>query len=124
MANAPLTAALPQPTTPLVDPQTGYPAPAWWYWFQRIQARTGGSTGGSYGAPVTVNLGDSPYVYTATGNGSVVISGGGVSRLRYAQAGSVWQTVGNFYVPFPVSVGTMLEFTYLRRPQVVFLPGA
>ncbi len=45
MSDSPYTAYVPQPSTPFLDPATGALSTAWWFWFLRMQARTGGGVG-------------------------------------------------------------------------------
>lgn len=118
-----LQADLPAPTTPIVDPQTGLIDQTWWYFFQRLFARTGSGTGGAFGNPGVITLGASPFTYTATVNGNAIVSGGGVARLEIARGNGTFYLTGSNYGAFPLAVGDKLRMTYIGAPQLVFFPG-
>jgi len=119
-----IAVTLPAPSVPFVDPASGMVSRAWWYWFQRIMTRTGGQSGSNYGPPARVPVTGSPFVYSPPSNGMLLLTGGGVSRLRYSQDGSGWFDAGNFYAPLPITVGGSAEVTYVRAPVVTFIPGS
>jgi len=116
-------ANLPHPTTIVSDAEAGRVADVWYQWFLRIFARTGGGTGGNFGPPATIPATGSPVSYTATNNGYVLVTGGGVSRVRYSQDGTTWYASGQFYTAHPVTIGDTVEVTYVRAPVMTFIPA-
>ncbi len=117
-------AYLPQPLSPVVDPGTGLITQTWWFYFQRLYARTGAGTGGDFGSPAIVDVAASPFSYTAPSNGAVLISGGGVKRARITPDGSSYYAIGQFYGAVPLASGWELIVEYVRAPVITFLPGA
>lgn len=121
---ADLSTTLPLPVVQAFDPDTGSFTHPWWYYFQRIYQRTGAASGGSFGPPETVTLGASPFVYTATQNGSVLICGPGMIRVEIQPADGIWYPTGGWYGSCAINAGDSMRFTFIGSPSVTFLPGS
>jgi hypothetical protein len=115
--------SLPQPDVSAIDLETGRFIVAWWYYFQKLFARTGGASGGSFGPPSSVILGPSPFDFIAPNNGFVMVSGGGVKRMQYSTDGAAFFDVGQFYASHPVTLGAALRIDYIGTPIATFFPG-
>lgn len=122
MAVPPANVNLPLPTALPLNPDGTF-THAWWYYFQRMFARTGGGTGGDFGPAAAIELGASPFRFVAPSSGSVLVSGGGITLLRYSIDGTKWFSTGSYYGAFPVAATALLEVTYVRTPIMTFFPG-
>lgn len=69
---------------------------------------------------VTVTVGASPFDYTASQTGTLVISGGTVSSITLTRSGSTvtWPTNA-----VPMTNGDVTEITYSVPPTVNFVPS-
>lgn len=72
-------------------------------------------------APVT--LGASPYEYSAPRRGSVIVSGGTVSLIRFSRDGSTFYNVGATAGMFALNAADRLEVTYSVLPTLTFVPS-
>jgi len=76
------------------------------------------------GATFPITLTASPFIYTNTTGVpiSVVISGGGVSNLRFSRNAAPFISTGSFYGFFPLGVGDLIEVTYTVAPIMTGVP--
>jgi len=61
------------------------------------------------------------YVFTASSNGIIFISGGTVSLVEYGR-GSTFFVAGIASGPISIAAGDKIRFTYLVAPTITFLP--
>lgn len=113
---------IPPPQSRAVDQASGTFSREWWYWFQGIYARSGGSSGGSFGPAESIVLSSSPFTYTASLNGSMLVSGTGVVRCEIIRD-TVSYVTGSWYGAFPLSAGDQFRIRYVGHPTVTFFPG-
>lgn len=98
------------PRVPMVDPKTGMATRQWFLYFQ-----------GSDPAPISpVVVGDSPFTYTPSDVGSVVVTGGTVSLIEIIRKG-IAVNVGVTTGIIPIARGDQLRTTYTVVPTVTFL---
>jgi hypothetical protein len=69
----------------------------------------------------TITVGASPFTYTASGNGTVIVNSGTVSIIAFVRDGTVVGT-GVTAGMFPVSIGDGIRVTYSVAPNVRFVP--
>jgi hypothetical protein len=74
------------------------------------------------GPIVALKLDGSPFSYTASQNGSLSVSGGGVSAISVSRANTS-VPVGTTAGLIPLSQGDTVELTYSAAPTVNFLPS-
>lgn len=98
---------------PMVDPKTGIPTSPWQRFLQHLQDQP----------PAIDNplAGPSPFSYTLSTDGALVISGGTVSLVEYSRARVT------FTLPFvsgiiPASMGDTIVITYTVAPTLWFIP--
>jgi len=72
-------------------------------------------------ASSTITPSVSPYTYTATSSGFVIINGGTVSLIEFARNAS-FIAVGLLAGMFPVGIGDQLRVTYAVVPTMTFIP--
>jgi hypothetical protein len=113
---------IPPPQIRAIDTTSGTFSREWWYWFQGIYSRTGGASGGSFGAAVSIVLTSSPFTYAPTQNGSILVSGPGVVRCEIIRDATSYVT-GSWYGAFPLSIGDQFLIRYVGHPTVTFFPG-
>ena len=70
--------------------------------------------------PSAVTPTGSPFVWTASNPGALVISGGTVSVVEVGR-GAVWVVSGLLGGMIPVSAGDKVRMTYLVAPTVTFI---
>lgn len=70
--------------------------------------------------PQTVTPGASPYVYTATQAGLLIVSAGTVTSIELGRGG-VYGLVGLLAGIVPVSIGDLVRITYVVAPTIKFL---
>jgi 2-keto-4-pentenoate hydratase len=70
----------------------------------------------------TLTPGASPYTYTATADGAVIVNGGTVSLIAFVRAGTVVGT-GETAGMFPVRSGDGIRVTYSVVPTMRFVPN-
>jgi hypothetical protein len=130
------TCRLPAPQAPIVDKETGIVSEAMWQWMLKMWTRAGGNSTGNANAlneytaaqtapGVPITLGPSPFVYTATGPGSILVAGSGMVRLEIT-AGAVlpYYGTGRWYGAFPMNSGAQARLTYTGAvPILTFIPG-
>lgn len=69
-----------------------------------------------------ITLTGSPFSYTATGNGTMVISGNGVASLS-VKRGTNTISVGAHYAPVPLRNGDVLTVNYIGTPVLTWVPN-
>ncbi len=74
------------------------------------------------GAESTVTIGTSPYTYTATQRGFLIVQGGTVSLVQWSRGGVTNHTTGVTQGCFPLSQGDSLIITYTGAPNLTFAP--
>ncbi|CAJ8797178.1 Uncharacterised protein [Burkholderia pseudomallei] len=77
---------------------------------------------GAAGAIAAVTVGASPFAYTATSAGMVVISGGTVSAVTLKRGSPAAISVGETSGVVPVSAGDIVSVTYSAAPTMSFVP--
>lgn len=71
--------------------------------------------------PVTVAA--SPYIYSATKRGSMIVSGGTVSAIAFSRDGTSFYTTGLTAGMFPLNASDQLKVTYTVVPTMTFVPS-
>lgn len=94
--------------------QNGFFSTPWYLFFKQFVTQPG--------AVQTVSLGASPASYTASGPGSVVVSGGTVSGISLKRGG-VTTALGITSGIVPVVNNDVVVMTYSVKPTVSFIPG-
>lgn len=74
------------------------------------------------GAETAITPGVSPYTYSAAVKGSVIVSGGTVSLIRFSRDGTTFYTVGATAGMFTLNAADRLEVTYTVVPTMTFVP--
>lgn len=70
-----------------------------------------------------VTLTGSPYVYSATRRGSVIVNGGTVSNISFSRdGGTTYYTIGTVAGMFLLNASDLLKITYAAPPTVTFVP--
>lgn len=72
-------------------------------------------------ALVNVTVGASPFTYTPTVAGTIVIAGGTVSATVFYRNGTS-VSLGSVVTHFPMSAGDQMAITYSAAPTVTFIP--
>lgn len=72
-------------------------------------------------APVTVMATASPFTYTPTADGLLIVSGGTVTKQEYGR-GAVYTEVGLLNSMLLVLGGDSLRVTYSDLPTMTFIP--
>lgn len=72
--------------------------------------------------PEVVTVGVSPYTYSATGDGVLVIEGGTVSQIDYVRNGTT-VLLGVVAGSVPVLFGDSVIITHAGAPTATFLPS-
>lgn len=70
-----------------------------------------------------VTLTGSPFTYTAPRRGSLIVSGGTVSQIRFSRDGTTFYNVGATAGMFALSAADRLEVTYSVAPTLTFVPS-
>lgn len=71
-------------------------------------------------AASAITVGASPYTYTPTNSGIVVVTGGTVSQLDYGRQGA-FTSLGITAGVIPVKAGDSLRITYTVAPTATFI---
>lgn len=79
-------------------------------------------TGQPTGPASTVRLGISPFNYVASVGGTVIVSGGTVTRIQVSRDGVNFFDTGQITGVFPLSQGDTLTVTYAVLPTMTFMP--
>lgn len=70
-----------------------------------------------------VTLTGSPYVYSATRRGSLIVEGGTVSSVEFSRdGGTTYYDVGTVAGMFTVNASDLIRITYAAAPTVTFVP--
>lgn len=70
-----------------------------------------------------VALTGSPFVYSAPRRGSLIVSGGTVSQIRFSRDASTFYDVGATAGMFSLNAADRLEVTYTGSPTLTFVPS-
>ena len=68
-----------------------------------------------------IAVGTSPFTYTATRKGAVIINGGTVNLVQWARSGPNY-TTGQTQGMFPVAAGDSIIINHTGAPNFVFVP--
>lgn len=90
-------------------------AQAWYNFFALLTAQPG--------PIVSVSATASPFVYTASSNGVLAISGGTVSSISFARARVSGVDVGFTSGLVPMAQGDSVTITYSAAPALSFVPS-
>lgn len=71
-------------------------------------------------SPVTLT--GSPFTYSAPRRGSLIVSGGTVSQIRFSRDGNTFYNTGATSGMFTLSAADRIEITYSVTPTVTFVP--
>lgn len=74
-------------------------------------------------AEVPVTLGASPYTYSASVRGSLIVNGGTVSVVEFSRDGVTFYTTGATAGMFALNAADRLRITYAVAPTVTFVPS-
>lgn len=75
------------------------------------------------GPAASVTVGASPFSYTATQGGSVIVNGGSTTQIAISRDGSNFFITGLTAGMFPLSQGDIIRITYpVAPPTVTALP--
>jgi len=70
-----------------------------------------------------VTLTGSPYIYSASRKGALIVSGGTVSAIAFSRdGGTTYFTVGTVAGMFTLNASDLLKITYTVDPTVTFVP--
>jgi hypothetical protein len=69
-----------------------------------------------------LTLQPSPWTYVASAAGSLLISGGSVTQVKFSRDGANFYVTGATAGLFPLAQGDTLQITYTGTPQVLFVP--
>lgn len=108
----------PGTNAPLLD-ANGNITPIWFRFFLSLWNRTGASQVDR--TPGSVTVGSSPFDYVAKQDGTLFISGGGVSGVTLSRKGQI-APVGSHYAPIPMTAGDTVTLTFSATPTVWFVP--
>lgn len=89
------------------------------YWYRYFQAAEEGQPP-SGELPITVQ--GSPFTFTATKKGFVVISGGTVTSVMFSRTPGTFYLMGTTAGAFPMAQNDMLKVTYTGMPVMTFVP--
>lgn len=70
-----------------------------------------------------VTPGASPYIYSATKRGSMIVEGGTVSAVEFSRDGVTFYDVGAVAGMFPINASDQLRVTYAVVPTMTFVPS-
>lgn len=104
-------------SSPLVDPSTGIVSTTWMRFFASL-------FGGSPAAitPADLSNAASPFSYTASAQGFLVVQGGTVSQITLTRARVANLDMGVIAGPIPMDNGDVVTITYTVAPNVTFIP--
>jgi len=72
---------------------------------------------------ITVSVGASPYAYTVSTYGNLVVNGGTVSSITITRPGGSAVNIGVVAGMFPVQAGDVVTVTYTVAPTMTFIPN-
>lgn len=116
--------------------RAGYFSIPWIHFFQFLYSRIGGSSapsntaladaiaGGNTGPIVPITVSASPFVYTASSAGSVILSGGSIENVEFERPPAGFISVGSFRGAVPMGQNDQLRVTYTagQPPTMTFVP--
>lgn len=105
---------LPDFSTPLVT--KGTTNSSWSRFWQGL------FSGAPTGNVSVVVVGASPFTYAAPFGGTLILSGGTVSQVKYSRDGASFYVTGQTQGMFPVSQGDQLVISYSVPPTTTFVP--
>jgi hypothetical protein len=88
-----------------------------WYFFW-----TGLYSGLAPAAVMPVKVTASPFTYSATVKGSLIVNGGTVSLIQFSRDGKTFYTTGQAAGMFTLNSADRLVITYTVVPTVTFVP--
>lgn len=88
----------------------------WYRYFQQNELGTPPSN------ELAINIGGSPFSYTAGMKGFVIISGGTVSNVMFSRTAGTFYLTGQTAGVFPMAQNDILKVTYTGKPSMVFVP--
>lgn len=84
---------------------------------------TGLQKGQPTGPAAGVKVGSSPFRYTASQGGSLIVNGGSTTQISFSRDGVNFFILGVTVGMFPLSQGDVLQITYpVAPPTVTFVP--
>jgi hypothetical protein len=89
---------------------------SWYRWFQDTDMGTPPSS------ELPVNVGASPFIYSATMKGSVIVQGGAVSSIQISRSGT-FHTTGVTQGLLNMAANDQLKIVFTSPPTLVFLPS-
>jgi hypothetical protein len=89
---------------------------AWYRFFQALQL------GIPPQAEIAITVTASPFTYSATMAGFVIVHGGTVSQISFSRTSGTSYVTGQTSGTFPVSAGDSLIVTYSSAPTVTMVP--
>ena len=106
--------SLPKFTIPL---QQGQSTNKDWYFFWN-----GLYTGLPPALPVSITVGTSPFIYSPSVKGTVIVQGGTVSKVEFSRDGITFYDFGTTAGPFPLNAADRIRVTYTVKPTMTFIP--
>lgn len=103
--------SIPASRQPVLDSNALFSRP-WYLFFQRLT--------NSDADPSTVTVGASPFTYTASSDGLLIITGGTVSLIEYGR-NSIYTATGLTAGVVPVVEGDSVRITYTVLPTVTWV---
>ena len=76
------------------------------------------------GNPISITAGATPYTYTSSMNGSIMVSGGALSNVQFIRNGTT-VSLGSFRGAIPVQPGDSVVFTFTAGspPTLALIPA-
>jgi len=90
--------------------------PSWYRFFQSLQVGTPPQ------AESSITVTTSPFTYTASMGGFVIVHGGTVSQISFSRTSGTSYITGQTTGTFPVSAGDSIIITYSGAPTVTWVP--
>lgn len=88
----------------------------WYRYFQQNELGTPPSN------EIQITVGGSPFSYTATVKGFVILSGGTVTSVMFSRTLNQFYLTGQTSGVFPMAQNDVLKVSYSARPSMVFVP--
>lgn len=110
----------PNPREPWLDARTGQVSRYWLRFLNDLFREIGGSREASTVPAENVTPSLSPYTYTATSSGMLIVRGGMVRKIEYGRRSEFFSdgsTAGTYYI----SAGDQLRVTYDDAPSMTFI---
>ena len=119
---------------PMLD-DSGILTQQWRLFFQNLYTRVGGNqapTNATLSAAVTPappgpvvpqTVIFSPYTFTATAKGSLLISDGNIQNVQFSRGGVTFYSIGTFRGSVPVGLGDLVKIIFISAPTVNFVPS-